>query len=104
LEHRDSPTSLIGQGLNDDRRHPNAPHIERVGSTRREIEDASASVWTPLVDFDDDGVAVVEVWDSATRIGCGLETCGFSLRPLGAIIGGPTVCQQCFSGNYRSPD
>ena len=33
----------------------------RVGSTRRAIEDASASVWTPVVDFDDDRVAVAEI-------------------------------------------
>jgi hypothetical protein len=37
---------LVDHRFNNNRRHPNALHIERVGSTRREIEDASASVWT----------------------------------------------------------
>ena len=56
LEDYESRRShLVDHRLNNNRRHPNALHIERGGSTRREIEDASASVWTPVVDFDDDG-------------------------------------------------
>jgi hypothetical protein len=42
---------LADHRLNNDRRHPSEFHIECVGSTWREIEDASASVWTPVVDF-----------------------------------------------------
>src|SRR5215470_17862915 len=52
---------VIDQGLNHNGRHARAFHVERIGSARREIENASASVWTPVVDFDDDGVAVAEV-------------------------------------------
>ena len=52
---------LIDQGLNGDRRHPGAFHAQFVGSARREVEDAPARVWTPIVDFDDDRAAVVEV-------------------------------------------
>jgi len=57
----DSRSRFIDQGLNHYRCHAQAFHVERVGCTRREIEDASASVWTPVVDFDDDGLAVAEV-------------------------------------------
>src|SRR6516164_1491390 len=36
-------------------------HLEHVGSTWREVDDASANVWAAVIDFDDDRAAVVEV-------------------------------------------
>src|SRR5215510_6084559 len=60
-KYRVRRSHLVGHWLNNNRGHPNPLHIEHVGSTRREIEDASASVWTPIVDFDDDGLAVADV-------------------------------------------
>jgi hypothetical protein len=61
LKRGDGQSRLIDQGFNDDRRHPGTLHVERVGSTWREVEDASASVWAAVVDFDDDRAAVVKV-------------------------------------------
>jgi hypothetical protein len=45
-------------------------HVECVGSTRREVEDASVSVWAAVVDFDDDRAAIAEV-----RFSAGSGTC-----------------------------
>ena len=42
---------LVNQGFNDDGHHPGTLHVERVGSTQREVEDASASVWAAVVDL-----------------------------------------------------
>ena len=48
LEDRESRTGPIEQGLNNDSRHPDAFDIECVGSSGREVEDAPASVQTPM--------------------------------------------------------
>jgi hypothetical protein len=61
FEHCQSRSRLIDQWLNDDRRYSDAFHIECIGSARREVENASASVWTPIVYFDDNGAVVAEV-------------------------------------------
>ena len=52
---------LIDQWLNYDRGYSDAFDIECVGSSGREVEDAPASVWTPVLDFYDDGAAIVEI-------------------------------------------
>jgi hypothetical protein len=52
---------LLTQRLDRDRHHPGAFYVQYVGSTRREVKDAPTSVWTPVVDFDDDRATVVEV-------------------------------------------
>jgi hypothetical protein len=52
LNHRDCRGLLIEQGLNGDGRHPCTLHVERIGSTRRDVEDASTSVGAAVVDFD----------------------------------------------------
>ena len=44
LKHGDGRSRLIDQGFNDDGRHPGALHVERVGSTRRVVDNASASL------------------------------------------------------------
>src|SRR5215472_12395 len=61
LEHRAGLTSQIDQGLKQDRDHSDTFHIECVGSARREVEDASGSVRTPVVNSDNDKAAIVEV-------------------------------------------
>jgi hypothetical protein len=45
--------------------------------------------------------AATRVWDAATRICCGLESCESWLHPVGAMGGGPTVCQQRSGGSWR---
>jgi hypothetical protein len=50
----DNRSRLIDQGLNDDGHHPGTLHVQYVGSTWREVDDASAGVWAAVVDFDDD--------------------------------------------------
>jgi hypothetical protein len=61
---------LIDQGFKDDGGHTGTLHVERVGSARREVEDASVSVWAAVVDFDDDRAAIAEV-----RFSAGSGTC-----------------------------
>src|ERR1700746_3831288 len=59
-QHGNHWSRLIDQGFNDDGCHPGVLHIERVGSTRREVDDPCASVWAAVVDLDDHRTAVVE--------------------------------------------
>src|SRR6516162_5913419 len=61
FETQRQPQLLIDQGFNDDGHDPSTLHRERVGSTRREVDDSFANVWAAVVDFDDDRAAVVEV-------------------------------------------
>jgi hypothetical protein len=61
LNRGDGPRRPIDQRFNDDGRNAGTLHVERVGRTRREVKDVSASIWTPIVDFDDDRAAIVEV-------------------------------------------
>src|SRR6202030_2861959 len=101
---------LVDHRLNNNRHHPSALHIERVGSTRREIEDASASVWTPVVDFDDDGVAVAEIrhlrvrgeWKRTMRCGGGngVEDLAISGLPAHKVVPSSFPKQ---SGSGRAP-
>jgi hypothetical protein len=55
------------QRFNDDRDYPGMFHIERVGSTRREVEDATAGIWATVIDFEDNGAAVIEIGDLRER-------------------------------------
>src|SRR6516162_4961532 len=54
-------SGLINHRFNDDGHHPSTLHLKNVGSMRREVDDASADVWTAVIDFDDDRAAIVEV-------------------------------------------
>jgi hypothetical protein len=54
LKRGDGRSRLTDQGFNDDGHHSGTRHVEHVGSTWREVDDASASVWAAVVDFDDD--------------------------------------------------
>src|SRR6516162_2928850 len=67
LKLGDGGGRLVDQRFNDDGCHPGTLHVERVGRTWREVDDASASVWTAVVDFDDDRAAVIEVGDLRER-------------------------------------
>ena len=55
------------QRFNDDGDYPVMLHIERVGSTRREVEDATASIWATVIDFEDNGAAVIEIGNLRER-------------------------------------
>src|SRR6516225_959329 len=59
LNRCDNRSRLIDQGFNDDSRHPGALHVQYVGSTRREVDDASRGIWAAIVDSDDDRAAIV---------------------------------------------
>jgi len=48
-------------GFNYNSRRSGSLHLERFGSTRREVDYASASVGAAIIDFDDNRAAVVEV-------------------------------------------
>ena len=49
MKRGDGRSRLIDQGFNDDGRHPGALHVDRVGSTRREVDNASASLVEQLI-------------------------------------------------------
>src|SRR5262249_30658416 len=51
LKHRSHRSRQLQQGFNDDRCHPGTLHVECIGGTRREVDDASASVRAAVVDL-----------------------------------------------------
>src|SRR5215831_18580536 len=59
LEGDDGSFRQGRHGFNDDGRNTGCLYVERVGSTWRQVDYASAREWAAIIDFDDDRTAVV---------------------------------------------
>src|SRR5262249_31280881 len=92
LEGDDGSFRQGRHGFNDDGRNTDCLYVERVGSTWRQVDYASAREWAAIIDFDDYRTAVVEVGhlrkrgqrERAMRRGGGDRVEDFAARGLSA--------------------